>query len=105
MMWCYPGKKLLFMGQEFAQTREWSEARGLDWHHLDDTKHNGVKNLVRDLNKTYKNFAALHARDCDPSGFEWVVVNDSPVSYTHLDVYKRQFLFPILVMGEFINSL
>lgn len=100
MMWCYPGKKLLFMGQEFAQTREWSEARGLDWHHLDDTKHNGVKNLVRDLNKTYKNFAALHARDCDPSGFEWVVVNDSQNSVFAFMRFAENSM-PILVVTNF----
>ena len=100
MMWCYPGKKLLFMGQEFAQVREWSEARSLDWHHLDDAKHNGVKTLVRDLNKTYKTYAALHARDCDPSGFEWVVVNDSQNSVFAFMRFAENSM-PILVVTNF----
>ena len=75
-MWGYPGKKLLFMGQEFAQRGEWSEARGLDWHELDHAPHKGVQNLVRDLNRTYRDLPALHQRDCEPEGFAWLVVND-----------------------------
>jgi len=75
-MWAYPGKKLLFMGQEFAQRREWSEARELDWFHLDHAPHRGVRNVVRDLNRLYRSRPALHARDCEPEGFEWMVVND-----------------------------
>ena len=75
-MWGYPGKKLLFMGQEFAQRGEWSEARGLDWHELDHAPHKGVQNLVRDLNRAYRDVPALHQRDCEPEGFAWLVVND-----------------------------
>ncbi|MCY0148367.1 1,4-alpha-glucan branching protein GlgB [Hoeflea sp. G2-23] len=76
-MWGYPGKKLLFMGQEFAQRGEWSEARQLDWDHLDDPRHHGMQNLVRDLNKLYARLPALHARDCEPEGFEWLIADDS----------------------------
>ncbi|MBU4528214.1 MAG: 1,4-alpha-glucan branching protein GlgB [Hoeflea sp.] len=76
-MWGYPGKKLLFMGQEFAQRGEWSEARSLDWDHLDDPRHSGMQDLVRDLNRLYANTPALHARDCEPEGFEWLVADDS----------------------------
>ncbi|WP_378943782.1 1,4-alpha-glucan branching protein GlgB [Mesorhizobium sp. ANAO-SY3R2] len=76
-MWGYPGKKLLFMGQEFAQRREWSEARALDWDLLDFAPHRGVKQLVRDLNYLYRSRPALHARDCEPEGFEWLVVDDA----------------------------
>ena len=75
-MWGYPGKKLLFMGQEFAQGREWSEARGLDWEQLSLAPHQGVQTLVRDLNHAYRAHPALHARDCEPEGFEWLVVDD-----------------------------
>ncbi|WP_417435576.1 1,4-alpha-glucan branching protein GlgB [Hoeflea sp.] len=76
-MWGYPGKKLLFMGQEFAQRGEWSEARPLDWDHLDDPRHHGMQDLVRDLNRLYARTPALHARDCEPEGFEWLVADDS----------------------------
>ncbi|PWV97202.1 1,4-alpha-glucan branching enzyme [Hoeflea marina] len=76
-MWGYPGKKLLFMGQEFAQRGEWSEARALDWDHLDDPRHHGVQLLVRDLNRLYVAHPALHARDCEPEGFGWLIADDS----------------------------
>ena len=75
-MWGYPGKKLLFMGQEFAQRDEWSEARSLDWHLLDHAPHRGVRRLVRDLNYLYRSRPALHARDCEPEGFSWLIVDD-----------------------------
>ncbi|WP_068076601.1 1,4-alpha-glucan branching protein GlgB [Novosphingobium lentum] len=77
LMWGYPGKKLLFMGQEFAQSREWSEARSLDWFLRSDPAHEGVRCLVRDLNATYRDRTALHARDCEGDGFEWLVVDDA----------------------------
>jgi 1,4-alpha-glucan branching enzyme len=76
-MWGYPGKKLLFMGQEFAQRDEWSEARQLDWQMLDHMPHRGMRQLVRDLNYLYRSRPALHARDCEPEGFSWLVVDDS----------------------------
>ena len=76
-MWGYPGKKLLFMGQEFAQQREWSESRGLDWHLLDQPGHAGMKTLIADLNRLYRETPALHARDCESDGFEWLIVDDA----------------------------
>ena len=76
-MWGYPGKKLLFMGQEFAQGREWSEARGLDWEQLDLPPHRGVQALVRDLNRLYRDTPALHQRDCEGDGFEWISADDA----------------------------
>ncbi len=76
-MWGYPGKKLLFMGQEFAQGAEWSEEHGLDWHQLDISAHRGVKDLVRDLNHLYRDTPALHARDCEGEGFEWLIADDA----------------------------
>lgn len=75
-MWGYPGKKLLFMGQEFAQWREWSEDRALDWNLLEYAMHQGMRRLVRDLNGTYRHKAALHARDCEGEGFEWLLADD-----------------------------
>ncbi|MFZ1743035.1 MAG: 1,4-alpha-glucan branching protein GlgB, partial [Pontixanthobacter sp.] len=76
MMWGYPGKKLLFMGQEFAQRREWSEERALDWDLRCSPMHEGVRNLVRDLNHLYAAKPALHARDCEGEGFEWLIADD-----------------------------
>jgi len=75
-MWGYPGKKLLFMGQEFAQWQEWSEARALDWNLLEYPLHEGMRRLVRDLNGTYRRKGALHARDCEGDGFEWLIADD-----------------------------
>jgi len=75
-MWGYPGKKLLFMGQEFAQWAEWSETKSLDWHLLDFPNHKGMQTLVKDLNNLYRTKPALHARDCEPDGFEWLIADD-----------------------------
>ena len=75
--YAHPGKKLLFMGQEFAQRQEWSEARSLDWHLLQFDSHRGVQRLVQDLNKTLCSEAALHQVDFDWQGFEWLDANDS----------------------------
>jgi 1,4-alpha-glucan branching enzyme len=81
-MWGYPGKKLLFMGQEFGQRREWSEERELDWSALGHSPHAGLKLLIRDLNALYAATPALHARDCEGEGFEWLVVDDAAHSVT-----------------------
>jgi len=75
-MWGWPGKKLLFMGQEFAQREEWNEAKGLDWWLLDASMHEGVRRLIIDLNAAYRELAALHGRDAEPEGFEWLIGND-----------------------------
>ena len=76
-MWGYPGKKLLFMGQEFAQRDEWKADSGLDWSLLDAPAHAGVHNLIGDLNRLYRDLPALHARDCEPEGFEWLIADDA----------------------------
>ena len=76
-MWGYPGKKLLFMGQEFGQGTEWNFEKGLDWHVLDHPVHQGVQTLVRDLNRLYRGAPALHARDCEPDGFRWINADDA----------------------------
>ena len=79
-MWGHPGKKLLFMGAEFAQGREWDYQESLDWFLLDDQNgggwHSGVQNLVKDLNHFYKQTPAMYQLDFDPQGFEWLVVDD-----------------------------
>jgi 1,4-alpha-glucan branching enzyme len=79
-LWASPGKKLLFMGGEIAQGREWSHERSLDWHLLDHPWHAGVAAWVRDLNGLMRESPALHARDFDPAGFEWVDCNDADAS-------------------------
>jgi 1,4-alpha-glucan branching enzyme len=76
-MWTHPGKKLLFMGQEFAQGREWSHERALDWHQLDLPAHKGVQRLIGDLNRLYRDRGALHASDTDPSGMRWLDADDA----------------------------
>nr|UAM96506.1 alpha-1,4-glucan branching enzyme [Microvirga sp.] len=75
-MWGHPGKKLLFMGGEFAQEREWNHDESLDWHLLDNDYHKGVQTLIRDLNQAYRSIPALHERDCEAKGFEWLVADD-----------------------------
>ncbi|GBU11709.1 1,4-alpha-glucan branching enzyme [Enterobacterales bacterium] len=77
-MWAHPGKKLMFMGCEFAQGREWDFNKSLDWHLLDDQNgwHSGVQHLVRDLNQVYRQQTPLYELDFNPRGFEWLVVDD-----------------------------
>jgi 1,4-alpha-glucan branching enzyme len=72
-----PGKKLLFMGGEFAQWSEWAHGRSLDWHLTAFDRHTGIMNLVRDLNHLYQSEPALHEGDIEPFGFQWVDANDS----------------------------
>ena len=100
MMWGYPGKKLLFMGQEFAQRAEWSEERALDWHLLDHGPHRGMQAVVRDLNRLYRNLPALHARDCEGDGFEWLLGDaaaDSVFAWTR----KAPDAQPVVVISHF----
>jgi 1,4-alpha-glucan branching enzyme len=76
LMYTHPGKKLLFMGCEFAQEGEWTHEASLDWHLLADPLHAGTQRLVRDLNRLYREVTALHQRDCEPAGFEWIDCTD-----------------------------
>jgi 1,4-alpha-glucan branching enzyme len=96
-MWAYPGKKLLFMGQEWAPWLEWSEARGLDWHLLSGAPHLGMQSLVRDLNHAYTREPALHARDCEPEGFEWLVPDDNENSVFAWARHAGDGMSPIVV--------
>lgn len=79
-MYGHPGKKLLFMGNEFAQDREWDCDSSLGWHLLNDPMHRGVQNAVRDLNKVYRETPALYQHDFDSSGFEWIDADNADES-------------------------
>lgn len=86
-MWTHPGKKLLFMGGEFAQHNEWNHDKSLDWHLLENASHQGIQTLIKELNTLYKTMPALHELDCDGNGFEWLVFENSSES---LLVYLRK---------------
>lgn len=79
-MWSHPGKQLIFMGQEFAQTPEWSENRSLSWDQLEGWEgelHSGVQSLVADLNSVYRRHPALYSQDTTPNGYSWIDANDT----------------------------
>jgi 1,4-alpha-glucan branching enzyme len=86
-MWTHPGKKLLFMGGEIAQLREWNHDREIDWDLLRQPDHAGVQRLVHDLNRLYADEPGLHAGDADPAGFQWLVGDDAANS---VFVYLRK---------------
>jgi 1,4-alpha-glucan branching enzyme len=86
-MWGHPGKKLLFMGGEIAQWREWNHDTAIDWDLLDHARHRSIQTLVRDLNALYRGQHALHERDAIPTGFRWVIGDDSANS---VFVFLRQ---------------
>lgn len=97
-MWSHPGKKLLFMGGEFAQWDEWNHNQSLDWHLLDFAPHQGVQQLIKDLNNVYRTLPGLHQLDCDSKGFDWVVGDNNEQS---IFVYLRKGLEgtpPVLVV-------
>jgi 1,4-alpha-glucan branching enzyme len=75
MMWAHPGKKLLFMGGEFGQWREWDHDRDLDWSLVQEADHGGLQRLIGDLNRIYRAEGALHHTDADPRGFSWIAEN------------------------------
>jgi 1,4-alpha-glucan branching enzyme len=76
-MYAHPGKKLMFMGSEFGQGREWNYDHSLDWHLLDQPLHAGLATFVKDLNRLYTSEPAIHEVDFDPAGFQWIDCNDS----------------------------
>lgn len=96
-MYGHPGKKLLFMGQEFAQYREWSEERSLDWDVLDQEKNRQMKGFVRQLNNLYQNYDALYYNDYDVMGFEWMDCDNAEMSVVSFvrrgQTKKNQLLF------------
>src|SRR3972149_6412355 len=75
-LWAHPGKKLLFMGGEFGQRREWQHEESLEWHVLEDPEHPGGPRRVSDLNRLYRNEPALHELDFSAEGFEWIDCDD-----------------------------
>ena len=76
-MWAHPGRKVLFMGSEFAQSTEWSADEGLDWWLLQFDEHLGVQRALQQINRVYRATPALWQRDDDPGGFEWIDANDA----------------------------
>jgi 1,4-alpha-glucan branching enzyme len=100
-MWGLPGKKLLFMGGEFAQEREWNHDFSLDWHLLEDPMHKGVQDLVRDLNGAYRRTPALHERDCESDGFCWLVAEDRDNSVLAFARFDKERNSIVIVVSNF----
>ena len=100
-MWGHPGKKLLFMGCEFAQGREWNHDASLDWHLLDDPAHAGVQRLVADLNALLRQLPALHQRDFTADGFEWIDHQDAARSLLAFVRHGADGTAPVLVLCNF----
>jgi 1,4-alpha-glucan branching enzyme len=100
-MFAQPGKKLLFMGDEFGQVSEWSHDRSLDWDVLQYPVHNGLMKWVEQLNRLYSSQPAMHYFDNDPRGFEWVDCNDAPNSTISLLRKTESAKDTILVVCNF----
>ncbi|QGM46998.1 1,4-alpha-glucan branching protein GlgB [Methylocystis heyeri] len=100
-MWGQPGKKLLFMGQEFGQTSEWKFDQSLEWGLLEYAPHQGLQKFIRDLNRAYGHCEALHARDCESEGFQWIVVEDRDNSVFAFVRYGEDRMRPIVVAANF----
>ncbi|MGH7583984.1 MAG: 1,4-alpha-glucan branching protein GlgB [Gemmatimonadales bacterium] len=100
-MYTQPGKKLLFMGGEFAQRREWNHDRSLDWHLLEQPRHQAMQRWVRDLNTRYRELAALHEEDCDPDGFRWIDASNSDQSVLLYQRRARNDPRPVVVACNF----
>jgi 1,4-alpha-glucan branching enzyme len=106
-MWCYPGKKLLFMGGEFAQSREWNHSASLDWHLCQYPDHEGVRRLVRDLNKLYVNEPVLSLNDFNPHGFRWVTCHDGDanlIAYLRMDAFEQTLFLVVAHFGGATRS-
>ncbi|MBV7433866.1 1,4-alpha-glucan branching protein GlgB [Cardiobacteriaceae bacterium TAE3-ERU3] len=107
-MWGHPGKKLLFMGDEFAQGREWNEDDSLDWFLLSEEHgpwHRGMQRWVADLNAVYQNHSALFAGDDDPSGFQWRVVDDNAQSVFAFErIHGNQRLLIVVNMTPVVRN-
>ncbi|GAA1338234.1 1,4-alpha-glucan branching protein GlgB [Arthrobacter roseus] len=101
--WAHPGKQLIFMGTEFGQESEWSEAYGLDWWLSENPPHKGVQELVRSLNAVYRQTPALYAQDNEPSGFQWIDENDrahNVLSFIRWDLDGK----PLVCVANFSGS-
>jgi 1,4-alpha-glucan branching enzyme len=98
-MYSHPGKKLLFMGLEFGQTREWNYDSSLDWHLLEDELHHGLRAFVADVNRVYRSEPALYEVCFDPAGFEWIDCNDSEnsvISFVRRARDRNDFIVAVL---------
>lgn len=121
-MWSHPGKKLLFMGGEFAQNDEWQESKSLDWHLVQYPEHSQMQNLVKDLNHSYRENTPLWERDTSPSGFKWLIEDDGSgniiafarfndageelISVTNFSpVTQEQFHLPLTSSGNWYEIL
>ncbi|SON54074.1 1,4-alpha-glucan branching enzyme GlgB [Hartmannibacter diazotrophicus] len=100
LMWMHPGKKLLFMGGEIAQEHEWRHDDPLDWWHLEHADNRGVQHLVRDLNHLYAREPALHLRDAESGGFQWILVNERETSIYAFLRWDPQGYSPVLVIAN-----
>ncbi len=100
-LYAQPGKKLLFMGGEFGQRGEWRHDHSLDWHLLEHEPHLGVRRLVGDLGRIYREQPALHQLDCDPAGFEWVDASDPAASVMSFLRKSSSGAPPVLVVCNF----
>jgi 1,4-alpha-glucan branching enzyme len=101
LMYALPGKKLMFMGTEFAQSREWNSDLSLDWHLLEDPMHLAVQRLVRVLNKLYREQPALHELDADSKGFEWLDFSDEDNSVVAFSRYGKDRKKAMVVVTHF----
>jgi 1,4-alpha-glucan branching enzyme len=100
-MWAHPGKKLLFMGGELAQEQEWSHDRSLDWHLLERPEHAGMQQLVRELNRVYRERPALWEVDHHPEGFRWLEANDASHNVIVFARYGVDGTDPVVCVGNF----
>jgi 1,4-alpha-glucan branching enzyme len=103
-MWAYPGKKHLFMGNEWGQWREWNHSQSLDWHLLDAGDHRGIQYLISELNRLYKTYPALYTNDCDSEGFKWIEVDQFN---ENIIVFKRistMAISEIICVGNFSGN-
>ena len=121
-MWSHPGKKLLFMGSEFAQNDEWRESQSLDWHLTQYGEHRGVQLLLSELNAIYRELPALWERDMSSEGFQWLIGDDSAgntlafarwddagrplVSVTNFSpVPHESYSLPLPIAGDWVELL
>lgn len=101
LMYAQPGKKLLFMGAEIGQWKEWYHEASLDWHLLENTAHEGIRRWLADVNRVYRGFPALHERDCERAGFSWVDCNDTESSVICFLRHGQQSEDDVLVACNF----
>ncbi len=104
-MWGHPGKKLMFMGCEFAQSNEWNFDQSLDWQQLEESEHQGVQLMVAELNRLYIQIPALHEKDCEADGFEWIDHDNSEQSIYSFIRYGNDRSKPVVVLCNFTPTL